>query len=63
MEIEENSEAIPSVPLVVKGKEKEKAKYVMLLPVGPLERAGDNMNMGWLPLLDYGEPEGVAQAG
>ena len=63
MEIEENSEAIPSVPLAVKGKEKDKAKYVVTLPVGPLEKMGDNMNMGWLPLLDYGEPEGMAQAG
>ena len=24
------------------------------LQVGPLEREGDNMNMGLLPLLDYG---------
>ena len=48
----------------VSGKDREeKAKYVVTLPVGPLERVGDNMNMGWLPLLDYGEPEGVAQAG
>ena len=62
-EMHENSEAIPSLPLVVLGREKEKSKYSMVMPVGPLERPGDGLNVGWMPLLDYGEPEGVAQAG
>ena len=61
-EISENSEAIPSVPLAVRGREEDKSKYSMTLPVGPLERPGDNMNMGWLPMLDFGEPEGAGDA-
>ena len=68
VEMSEFSEKIPSLPLVVRGKEKEKAKkgdskYATMLMVGPLERPGDNVNIGWLPMLDFGEPEGVEAAG
>ena len=58
MEIHELSEAIPSVPLARDSYTGNKNKYAKSLLVGPLEKEGDNMNMGWLPLLDYGQPEG-----
>ena len=62
VEMSEFSEKIPSLPLAVRGKEKEKrgnSKYATTLMVGPLERPGDNMNVGWLPMLDFGEPDGA----
>ena len=57
MEISELSEAIPSVPLVRDNYNGARNKYAKTLVVGPLEEKGDNMNVGWLPLLDYGQPE------
>ena len=38
-----------------------KNKYGMVLEVGPLEKAEHGLNMGWLPLLDFGVPENVAE--
>ena len=58
MEINELSEAIPSVPLVRDNFNAARNKYAKTLLVGPLEEKGDNMNVGWLPLLDYGLAEG-----
>ncbi len=66
VEMSEFSEKIPSLPLVVRGKEKAKkgdSKYATVLMVGPLERPGDNVNIGWLPMMDFGEPEGPEAAG
>ena len=66
VEMSEFSEKIPSLPLVVRGKEKVKkgdSKYATVLMVGPLERPGDNVNIGWLPMMDFGEPEGHEAAG
>ena len=57
VEINETSEAIPSVPLVREGFNSNKDKYAKSLLVGPLEKEGDNMNTGWLPLIDYGNIE------
>ena len=57
MEIHELSEVIPSVPLTRDGYVGTRNKYAKSLLIGPLEKEGDNMNMGWLPLLDYGQAE------
>ena len=63
VEIEEDSENIPGIQLPVKGQEDTAKKYGLTLGVGPLERPGDGLNMGWIPLLDYGTAENELEAG
>ena len=66
VEMSEFSEKIPSLPLVVRGMgnpKKGDSKYATVLMVGPLERPGDGVNIGWLPMLDFGEPEEGENAG
>ena len=59
VEISETSPEIPSLPLAMEGATKN--KYGMVLEVGPLERPEHGLNMGWLPLLDFGVPENAAE--
>ena len=59
VEISEASPEIPGLPLAMEGV--AKSKYGMVLEVGPLEKAEHGLNMGWLPLLDFGTPENVAE--
>ena len=59
VEISEASPEIPGLPLAMEGV--AKSKYGMVLEVGPLEKAEHGLNMGWLPLLDFGTPESVAE--
>lgn len=35
--------------------------YGMVLMVGPLEKREHGLNMGWLPMWDFGEPDNLAE--
>ena len=62
-EIQVTSEEIPGVRLVCSGFDNNKMKYTKALPVGPLEKVEDGLNMGLVPLFDFGEtPESVQNA-
>ena len=62
-EIQVTSEEIPGVRLACSGFDNPRMKYTKAMPVGPLEKAEDGVNMGLLPLFDFGEtPENVQAA-